>query len=129
METTYEESYVFKSNYLCFTTCIGEHLNGVFMQVGEKMNHRMDFLKNNTKIRSLTKEDVHYCEPKHGTIFREYDVKERLDEILMNSWEISYQQKNVLIREPMGDENINISEINELCIVAGVTCDEPCVVV
>ena len=44
----------------------------------------------------------------------------------MNSWESSYRQKNVLIRESMGDENINIFEINELCIYVGVTCDEPC---
>ena len=62
VETTYEESYVFKSNYLCFTTCIGEHLNGVFMQVGEEMKHMMDALKNKTRIRALIEEDVHYCE-------------------------------------------------------------------
>ena len=29
----------------------------------------------------------------------------------------------------MGDENLNIFEINELCISVGVTCDEPCDVV
>ena len=26
----------------------------------------------------------------------------------------------------MGDKNFNIIEINELCISAGITCDEPC---
>ena len=56
-------------------------------------------------------------------------VEEGLAESLMNSWESSDQQKNMLIRESMGDENINIFEINELCISVGVTCDEPCEVV
>ena len=76
--------------------------------------------KNKKKIRSFTKEYVHYCEPERGTIFGEYGVEERLAESLMNSWESSDQQKNVLIRESMGDENINIFEINELCISVGV---------
>ena len=44
----------------------------------------------------------------------------------MNSWENLDQQNNVLIKESMGDENINIFEINELCISVRVTCDEPC---
>ena len=44
----------------------------------------------------------------------------------MKSMESSDQQKNVLIRESMGDENLNIFQINELCISVGVTCDEPC---
>ena len=35
VETTYEESYVFKSNDLCVTSGIWEHLNGLFMQVSE----------------------------------------------------------------------------------------------
>ena len=47
----------------------------------------------------------------------------------MNSWESSNQQENMLIRESMGDENFNIFEINELCIFAGIACDEPCEVV
>ena len=55
--------------------------------------------------------------------------EEGLAESLMNSWESSYQQKNVLIRELMGDENLNIFEINELCMFTGVTYDEPCEVV
>ena len=97
----------------------------------EKLKHRMDALekKNNTRIRSLTKEDVHYCEREHGTIFGEYSVEERLDESLMNSWEGSNQQNNVLIGDSMGDENINIFEFNELCMFARVTCDEPSEVV
>ena len=40
----------------------------------------------------------------------------------MNSWESSYQQENMLIRKSMGD----VFEINELCVSAGITCDEPC---
>ena len=74
------------------------------MQVGEELNHRMDALKNKTIIRVLTEEDVHYCEPKHGTIFGEDGVEERLDESLMNSWESSYQQKDVLIIESIRDD-------------------------
>ena len=44
----------------------------------------------------------------------------------MNSWESSYQQTNILIRGSMGDKIFNIFEINELCVYAGMTCDEPC---
>ena len=44
----------------------------------------------------------------------------------MNSWESLDQQKNMLIRRSMGDKNFIIFEINELCISAGITCDEPC---
>ena len=29
----------------------------------------------------------------------------------------------------MGDKTFNIFEMNELCISAGITCDEPCEVV
>ena len=50
-------------------------------------------------------------------------------ESLVNSWESSDQQENMLIRNSMGDKNFNIFEINELCISAGITCDEPCKVV
>ena len=81
--------------------------------------------KRKTTIGPLTEEYVHYCEPKHGIILEKDGVEEGLPESLMNSWESSYHQKNVLIRESMGDENINIFEINELCIYVGVTCDEP----
>ena len=52
-----------ESNDLSVTAGIGEHLNGVFMQVGEEMKHRIDALKNKAKIRPLTEEDVPYCEP------------------------------------------------------------------
>ena len=55
----------------------------------------------------------------------EDDVEEELAEILVNSWESSYQQKNVL----MSDENFNIFGINEFCISARVTFDKPCEVV
>ena len=68
--------------------------------------------KNKTRIRTLTEEDVHHCEPEHGTIFGEDGVEERLAESLMNSWESSYQQENMLIRKSMGDKNFNIFEIN-----------------
>ena len=47
----------------------------------------------------------------------------------MNSWESSNKQENMLIRESTGDKNFNIFGINELCISAGITCDEPCEVV
>ena len=46
------------------------------------MKHRMDSLKNKTQIRALRKEDVHYCELEHGTIFGEVGVEETLDEII-----------------------------------------------
>ena len=81
-----------------------EQLNGVLIQVGEDMKHRMDALKNKTKIKELTEEDVNYCEPEHTTIFGEDGVEERLDESLMNSWESSYQQKDVLIIESIRDD-------------------------
>ena len=82
--------------------------------------------KNNTRISPLKEKDVHYCEPEHGTIFGEHGVEERLAKNLMNSWESEDQQNDVPIRESMGYENLNIFEINELCMFAGVTCDEPC---
>ena len=94
-----------------------------------RLNHRMDALKNKTRTRALTEEDVNYCELEHGTIFEDDGVEERLVESLMNFWKSSYQQNDVLIRQSMGDENLNIFEINELCMFAGVTCDEPCEVV
>ena len=95
------------------------------------MKHRMDSLenKNKTRIRPLIYEYVHYCQPEHGIILGKYGVEEGLAEILMNSWESLNQQNNVLIRESLGDENINIFEINELCMFVGVTCDETCEVV
>ena len=37
VETTDEDSYVFKSNCLCMDAGIEEHLDDVFMQVGEEM--------------------------------------------------------------------------------------------
>ena len=88
----------------------------------------MDYLekKKKTRIRTLIEEDVHYCEPEHGTIFGEDGVEEGLAESLMNSWESLDQQKNMLIRKSMGDKNFNTFEINELCIYAGITCDKHC---
>ena len=47
----------------------------------------------------------------------------------MNSWESTDQQKSMLIRGSMGDKNFNTFEINEFCVFAGITCDEPCEVV
>ena len=110
---------------------IEEHLNDVFMQVDKEMKHRMDALekKRKTTIGPLTEEYVHYCELEHGIILGKDGVEEGLAKSLMKSWESSDQQKNVLITESMGDENLNIFEINELCISVGVTCDEPCEVV
>ena len=67
----------------------------------------------------MKKEDIHYCEPEDG-------IEERLVESLVNSWESLDQQKNVLKEESMGDENPNVFEINEFCMFAGVTGDEPC---
>ena len=68
-----DEKYdVFISNDLCVTTGNEEHLGDVFKQVDEEMKHRMDVLKNKTKTRALTKEDVHYCELEYEAIF-EYD--------------------------------------------------------
>ena len=91
----------------------------------------MDDWENKIKfiIGPLTEEDVHYCELEHGIILGKDSVEEGLAQSLMKSWESSDQQNNVLIRESMGDENINIFEINELCISIGVTCDEPLEVV
>ena len=40
----------------------------------------------------------------------------------MNFWESLDQQKNMMIRKLMGD----VFEINELCVSAGITYDEPC---
>ena len=47
----------------------------------------------------------------------------------MNFWESSDQQENMLIRKSIGDKNLNIFEINELYVSAGITCNEPCEVV
>ena len=107
------------------TTGIEEHLNHVSMQV---VKHRMDALgkKDKRRIGPLTEEYVHYCEAEHKVILEEDGAEEGLAESLMNFWESSNQQKNVLIRESMGDENFNIFEINELCIYIGVTCDDRC---
>ena len=62
----------------------------------------------------MTEEDVHYFEPKHGTIFGEDGVEERLAESLMKSWESSDQQKDVLIRESIGDD-LKMKEEKEMC--------------
>ena len=40
----------------------------------------------------------------------------------MSVWESSDQQKNMMIRNSMGD----VFEINELCVSTGITRDEPC---
>ena len=47
----------------------------------------------------------------------------------MNSWDSSYQQKNMLKIGSMGDKNFIIFEINELCISTRILCNEPCEVV
>ena len=83
------------------TAGIEEHLDDVFMQVDKEMKHRMDALEKKRKIRigPLTDEYVHYCELEHGIILGKDGVEEGLAESLVNSWESSDQQKNVLIRE------------------------------
>ena len=85
--------------------------------------------KGKIKIRPLTKEYVHYCEAEYKLILEKYGAKEGLAESIVNSWESSSQQDNMLIRKSMGHKNFNIFEINELCISGGITCDEPCEVV
>ena len=80
-------------------------------------------------IGRLKEEYVHYCEGEHKIILEKYGAGEGLAKGLMNPWEGSDQQKNMLIRGSMGDKNFNIFEINELCIYVGVTSDEPCEVV
>ena len=85
--------------------------------------------KGKLRIRPLTEEYVHYCEEEHKIILEKDGAGERLAESLVNSWESSYQQENMLIGKSMEDKIFNIFEINELCISAGITCDEPCEVV
>ena len=84
------------------TASIEEHLKYVSMQV---VKHRMDALRKKGKIKigPLTKECVHYCEREHGIILGKNGVEEGLAESLMNFWESSDQQKNMLIRNSMGD--------------------------
>ena len=77
----------------------------------------------------MIEEYVHYCELEHGIIFGKDGIEEGLAQNLVNNWESSDQQKNVLIRESMGNENINIFEINELYIPTWITCNKPCEVV
>ena len=107
------------------TTGIEEHLKYVSMQV---VKHRMDSLRKKGKIqiRPLTEEHVHCCLVEHKIILEEDGAEEGLAESLVNSWESPNQQENMPIRKSMGDKTFNIFEINELCISAGITCDEPC---
>ena len=107
------------------TTRIEEYLKDVSLQV---VKHRMNAFgkKRKRKIGPLTEEYVHCCEAKHKFILEKDDAKVGLAEILMNSWESSYHERNMLIRKSMGDKNFNIFEINELCVSIGITCDEPC---
>ena len=72
------ESHVFKSNGLCMTVGIEEHLDDVFMQVDKEMKNRMEALekKRQIKIGPLTEEYVHYCEPEHGIILGKNGVEE-----------------------------------------------------
>ena len=69
----------------------------------------------------MTEEYVHCCLAEHKIILEEDGAAESL----MNSWESSYQQENMLIGKSTGDKIFNIFEINELCISTGITCDEP----
>ena len=77
----------------------------------------------------MTEEYVHCFLAKHKIILEEDGAEEGLVGSLLNSWESSYQQENMLIRNSMGDENLSIFEINELCVSIWITCDEPCEVV
>ena len=122
------ESHVFETNYWCVFVGIEAHLDDVSMQV---VKHWVDALGKKGKIRigPLKEEYVHYCEGEHKIILEKDGVEEGLAESLVNSWESSYQQKNMLIRGSMGDKNFNIFEINELCVSTGITCHEPCEVV
>ena len=53
-----------------------------------------------------------------------YGAYEGLAESLMNFWESSYQQENILNRKSMGDKNFNMFEINELYVFVGITRDK-----
>ena len=91
------ESHIFETNYWCMTAGIEAHLDDVFMQV---VKHRMDALRRKGKIRigPLTEEYVHCCEAEHKIILEKDGAEEGLAESLMNSWESSDQQNNMLIK-------------------------------
>ena len=74
------------------------------------MKRRMDYLgkKGKRKNRPLTEEYVQFCEAEHKVILEKYGVGEALSKSLVSSWESSDQQNNVLIRNSMGDKNLNI---------------------
>ena len=113
ISTGTSESHVFENDYWCMTASTEEHLKYVSMQV---VKHRMDALrkKGKIKIRPLIEEYVHCFLAEHKIILEENGAEEGLAESLMNSWESSNQQKNMLIRKSMGDKNFNILKINEL---------------
>ena len=89
------------------TAGIEEYLKDVSMQV---VKHRMNALgkKVKRKIGPLTEEYVHYCEAEHKVILEKDGAEEGLAESLMNFWESSAQQENMLIRNSMGDKNFTI---------------------
>ena len=106
------------------TPGIEEYIEDVSMQV---VKHRMNSLgkKNKSKIGPLTEEYVQCCEVEHKVILEKDGAEEGLAESLMNFWESSDQQENMLIRKSIGDKNLNIFEINELYVSAGITHDQP----
>ena len=103
------------------TAGIEEYLKDVSMQV---VKHKMNALgkKGKRQIGPLTEEYVHCCQEEHKIILEEDGVEEGLAESIVNSWESSDQQENILIRKSMGD----VFEINEFCVSARITCDELC---
>lgn len=53
----------------------------------------------NKYYKEITEEEVHYCEPEQGDILGTDDVEERITNSLMNSFENSNQQTDMLIED------------------------------
>ena len=89
------ESHIFETDYWCMTEGIEEHLKYVSMQV---VKHMMNALgkKGKRRIGPLTEQYVHCCEVEHKIILEEDGAEEGLAESLVNSWESSNQQENML---------------------------------
>ena len=83
------------------TVGIEENLDEVFMQDDKEMKNRMDASgkKGKRKIRPLTEEYVHCCLAEHKIILEEDGVEERLAESIINFWQSSDKQENMLIRK------------------------------
>jgi hypothetical protein len=95
------------------------------------LKHRLSALLKKEKLRgvefrqrSLTEEEVHFCEPEQGGILGEDEEEERHVESLMNYLGSSDQHEDVLTEEENEASKPYVFKSDNLCMIAGCAREE-----